>query len=306
MDPYSVLGINRNATDDEVKKAYKSLARKHHPDKGGSEEKFKEISQAYSQIMKGSDPIEDFPDLGEIFKMFGLFGMGGGLSGMGGGLSGMGSGLSGMGGMSGLKSMSGLFKGPKVTSVISMTLEELEQGGTYTVKYFRNIPTGKMTHTVSQSPFGSMNIVSPEEIKKEYTIEVDIPKCHNEKVLIILPDLAKGENVPDSDLEIIVKLKEHSVFKRVSGTLDLLIDLEISLKESLVGFERNVELLNCENPVKIECDSVVNPYDTKTIKNYGLIYSEEKKGNLIIKFTIRFPLILSLEEKNILKAVDGL
>lgn len=59
FDPYSVLGISRNATDEEVKKAYRKLSRKYHPDaninnpnKEQAEEKFKEVQQAYEQIMK--------------------------------------------------------------------------------------------------------------------------------------------------------------------------------------------------------------------------------------------------------------
>lgn len=58
-DPYEVLGISRNATEEEIKKAYKALSRKYHPDaninnprKEEAEEKFKEIQQAYQQIMK--------------------------------------------------------------------------------------------------------------------------------------------------------------------------------------------------------------------------------------------------------------
>ena len=51
MDPYSVLGVSRNASQEEVKKAYKKLAMKHHPDRGGDETKFKEISEAYERII---------------------------------------------------------------------------------------------------------------------------------------------------------------------------------------------------------------------------------------------------------------
>lgn len=58
-DPYEVLGISRNAAEEEIKKAYKALSRKYHPDaninnphKEEAEEKFKEIQQAYQQIMK--------------------------------------------------------------------------------------------------------------------------------------------------------------------------------------------------------------------------------------------------------------
>lgn len=58
-DPYSVLGVSRNASEEEIKKAYKALSRKYHPDaninnpnKDQAEEKFKEIQAAYQQIMK--------------------------------------------------------------------------------------------------------------------------------------------------------------------------------------------------------------------------------------------------------------
>lgn len=57
-DPYSVLGVDRNASDEEIKKAYRRLSRKYHPDaninnphKDEAEAKFKEVQQAYQQIM---------------------------------------------------------------------------------------------------------------------------------------------------------------------------------------------------------------------------------------------------------------
>ena len=58
-DPYQVLGISRGASDEEIKKAYRNLSRKYHPDanvnnpnKDQAEERFKEVQQAYDQIMK--------------------------------------------------------------------------------------------------------------------------------------------------------------------------------------------------------------------------------------------------------------
>ena len=58
-DPYKILGVSRDASEEEIKKAYKALSRKYHPDaninnpnKDQAEEKFKEIQAAYQQIMK--------------------------------------------------------------------------------------------------------------------------------------------------------------------------------------------------------------------------------------------------------------
>ena len=51
MNDYrSILGVDKNASEDEIKKAYRKLAQQHHPDKGGDEEKFKEIKEAYEKI----------------------------------------------------------------------------------------------------------------------------------------------------------------------------------------------------------------------------------------------------------------
>jgi curved DNA-binding protein len=47
MDPYKVLGVDRNTNENDLKKAYKNKAMKHHPDRGGSEAKFKELNEAY-------------------------------------------------------------------------------------------------------------------------------------------------------------------------------------------------------------------------------------------------------------------
>lgn len=86
MDPYKVLGVSYNATDDEIKKAYRKLSRKYHPDanvgspnQAAYEEKFKEVQQAYRIIMdqrqgkvqQGQMGAEDFWGFGSGFGVYG-------------------------------------------------------------------------------------------------------------------------------------------------------------------------------------------------------------------------------------------
>lgn len=93
MDPYSVLGLSRGASDDEIKKAYRSLSRKYHPDanvnnpnKEKAEEKFKEIQQAYQQIMKEKEMGAGYE--GGYSRNYGNTGGFGGFGNFGGGFGG--------------------------------------------------------------------------------------------------------------------------------------------------------------------------------------------------------------------------
>lgn len=100
MDPYKVLGVSPSASDDEIKKAYRNLSRKYHPDSNMNsahpeiaEAKFKEVQQAYDIIMKrrqngGSDSTsggygggQEFNDFWSAFGGFGGFGTYGSYSG---------------------------------------------------------------------------------------------------------------------------------------------------------------------------------------------------------------------------------
>jgi len=89
MDYYEILGVNKTSSQDEIKKAYRKLAMKHHPDKGGDEQRFKEISVAYDtlsdpqkrseydQMMTGGSRVQfnNMNEFGDLNDMFGhIFG----------------------------------------------------------------------------------------------------------------------------------------------------------------------------------------------------------------------------------------
>lgn len=76
-DYYDTLGVPKNASDDDIKRAFRKLAHQHHPDKtGGKDEKFKEINEAY-QVLSDNDKRQKYDQFGPGFEQMGGFGGGG-------------------------------------------------------------------------------------------------------------------------------------------------------------------------------------------------------------------------------------
>jgi len=73
---YDILGVSKGATDDEIKKAYRKLAHKYHPDKsGGDEAKFKEVNEAY-QVLSDKAKRQQYDQFGQTFEGAGASGQG--------------------------------------------------------------------------------------------------------------------------------------------------------------------------------------------------------------------------------------
>ena len=126
---YSVLGVNRGADTDEIRKAYKALAREHHPDKGGDPEKFKELSQAH-EILSDDQKRRNYDITGSITdqaQQQNPFGMPEAFSQMFGMFPG--------GQMGGNKKREG--KGPGKTQDIALRLDDFYKGRTLNIKLGR-------------------------------------------------------------------------------------------------------------------------------------------------------------------------
>ena len=68
QDYYEILGVSKSASEDEIKKAFRKLAHKYHPDKaGGDEKKFKEINEAY-QVLSDKNKRSQYDRFGKTFS----------------------------------------------------------------------------------------------------------------------------------------------------------------------------------------------------------------------------------------------
>lgn len=168
---YDVLGVQKNASDQEIKKAFRKLAQKHHPDAGGDEAKFKEISEAYETL---SDPKKR-KDYDQMLMFGGIPGAGGGGYAYSGGAGAGGwsdifssifngdgafgsdwaSGFGGMGGAGG-RATNRPHKGSDLSLSVDVSAEDAFRGVTHKVTY--RIPsTGEQQTITVTVPAGAVD-----------------------------------------------------------------------------------------------------------------------------------------------------
>ncbi|KAJ6769347.1 DNAJ-like protein SUBFAMILY C MEMBER [Salix koriyanagi] len=310
FDYYNVLKLNRNATEEDMKRAYKRLAMKWHPDKNPvdkkeAEAKFKLISEAYDVLsdpikrqiydLYGEEGLKSFDqapppntnagapfkfnprDADDIFSEF--FGSGGSAA------VGKGHFRNNNHNIYGAEVNR---KAAPVESKLLCTLEELYKGTRRKMRISRSVP----------DDFGEPKTV--EEILK-----IDIKPGWKKGTKITFPD--KGNQEPGTipaDLIFVVDEKPHPVFKRDGN--DLVINQKMSLLEALTG--KTIELTALDGRyLTLPVTDIIKPGHEVLIPDEGMPVSKEpnKRGNLIIKFDITFPLRLTAEQKSDLRKTLG-
>ncbi|XP_053713392.1 dnaJ homolog subfamily A member 1 [Synchiropus splendidus] len=325
---YDTLGVKPSATPEELKKAYRKLALKYHPDKNPTEgEKFKQISQAYEVL---SDPKKR-----EVYDRGGEKAIkeGGSSSGGGGFASPMDIFDLFFGGGS---RMHRERKGKNVVHQISVSLEDLYNGASRKLSLQKNALCERcegrgsrkgaaqmcmMCHgsgmqvrvhqlapgmvqqvsTVCQGCQGQGQRISQKDrckacggrkiLRQKKILEVHIDKGMRDGQKIVFH--GEGDQEPGlepGDIIFVLDLREHPQFTRNRD--DLMMSMELQLVEALCGFQKPVQTLdNRTLLVTSHPGDLIKPGDTKCIVNEGMPKHRHpfEKGRLIITFTVVFP-----------------
>uniref|UniRef100_A0A3B5K163 DnaJ heat shock protein family (Hsp40) member B5 n=1 Tax=Takifugu rubripes TaxID=31033 RepID=A0A3B5K163_TAKRU len=283
-DYYKTLGIPKGANEEEIKKAYRRMALRFHPDKNkdaNAEEKFKEIAEAYEVL---SDPKKRavYDQLGE---------------------EGLKTGGSSSSGAPGSTTHHYTFHGdphatfatffdldmdeedpfrlgtvpkhqdPPVVHELKVSLEEIFHGCTKRIKITRRRlnPDGRSMRTEDKI----LNIV----IKKGWKegTKITFPKEGDET----------PENIP-ADIAFVLKDKGHPHFKRDGS--NIIYKCKITLKEALCGCTVSIPTLE-NRVISLPCHDIIKPGMVKRLRGEGLPFPKNpsQRGDLIVEFSVHFP-----------------
>ena len=303
MSYYDVLDVKNDASDIEIKKAYRAMSLKYHPDRNQSAEandKIQQINEAYETLgdadlrkqydMKDAmgenlnfGNADQFNDINNVFSM-------------------MFNGFNGMHGMHGMHGMprTNIFHNSDPNSfhtqfhfanhvetikqTIQLTLEQCYSGCVFPVNINRNIIENNQQR---------------KEIEQMY---INIPQGINEGETIIIHEKGNIVNTKKGPIHITITIAKHENFKRDGQ--DLIYNKSISLKEALCGFHVEINHLsgkrfainNATNP------SVISPEYKKVVQSFGMKRGNDT-GNMIIIFNVTFPEALTPEQINQLKDI---
>ena len=280
-DYYTILGVPRTASESDIKRAYRKLAREHHPDRHPgnkkAEERFKEINEAY-EVLGDADKRRKYDQFGSRFQDFERGGSGqpgsvrfddlNDLENMfGGGFSDVFSSL--FGGGTRTRRGAGRMRGQDIEQNVEVSLEEAHHGAQVTFQ-----KNGK-----------SLDVKIPAGVKT------------GSKVRVAGEGRPGAGGAPNGDLFLIVNVRPHSRFKREGD--DLLMDLPIDLYTAVLGGEAKVSTLDGTLSLKIPPET----QDGRTIKLRGQgmpnLHDPQTRGDVLVKIRIRIPQNLSAEEKRL-------
>ena len=286
MDYYEILGVNKQASDTELKKAYRKLAVKWHPDKNPNnkdfaEKKFKEISEAYD-ILKDKDKRS-------LYDRFGKEGLQGNAQNFNTNFASSPDDI--------FKNFFGTDNVFNINENTHQTFSTFNFGG----NNFNTRPTKRKGSTIEyklkcsleELYYGKKRKIKINRIvnnsRVNEIIEIDIKPGWKEGTKLTYENKGNSTiNETPGDIIVIIEERIHDKFTRFGNDLEL--KLNIDLQDAINGFSKNITLINGE--IKLIKISKIRESDYKyTLKNGGMPIRkngrEIGKGDLVISFNIK-------------------
>jgi curved DNA-binding protein len=304
-DYYKILEVPRTATQEEIKKSYRKLAMKHHPDRNKgdktSESKFKDINEAYAVLsneekrkqydtfgaegfgrrFSQEDIFRDF-DFSSIFKEFGFGGGGNVFSQFFGGPGRGFSGSRGYGRDASFQDFQGrpqVIKGQDLTYEMALSLEE---AATSTTK-----------------------VISYHEGGRQETVSVKVPAgiSSGKKLRLSGKGAASPHGGPNGDLYVLIRVLDHLVFKREGD--DLALTKEIKFTEALSGSEVEVATID-QKTLRLKIPPGTQNHAKFRMKGYGMPRMDgDGRGDAYVQVSIAVPAKLNKKQKALLKEMEN-
>jgi DnaJ-class molecular chaperone len=279
-DYYKILGVDKSASEEEIKKAYRKLAHQYHPDKkGGDEAKFKEVNEAYGTLgnKEKRAQYDQFGSMGGAG--FGQGGFQGGFnpSDFGFDFSNMGGGEFDMGDLGDiLASMFGgrrMRRGRDVAVDIELSFEE--------------------------SIFGTdRKVVINSKFVKQKEVSIKVPAGIDDGQMIRMSGMGETiEGGVPGDLYIKVHVRKHPHLRKEGH--NLIMDLEVKLTDALLGREEKIKTLDGDITLKV-------PQGTNTgtilrIKGKGVPMNNKLRGDLYVRVKVKIPEKLTKDQKKLIE-----
>jgi len=288
-DYYKILGVEKNASADDIKKAFRKLALEHHPDKGGNAEKFKEVSEAYSVLGDAAKRAQ--------YDQFGSAGPAGAGFNRGqyqGGFNAQDFGFD----------FSGFQGGQNFDFDLGDIFGDFFGGGFgQRVRKGRNISVD-LEISFYESVFGAEKQIRFSKVSggkmKEEKFTVTIPPDINDGQTLRLPnageEIAGGAN---GDLLIRIHVRDDHLFKKEGK--NLVTELNIKLTDAVLGAKYNLKTL--DGDIELKVPEGVEFGQMLRVKGKGIPYGNGKRGDLFVKLNIKVPTRLSRDAR---KNFEGL
>ena len=276
MDYYKTLGVNRNASQSDIKRAFKKQAMKHHPDKGGDPKQFQQLNEAYEVLgneqkksqydMFGTTNqqtggartwefrTDSFPDdIGDVFNQF----FGGGRSPFG--------------------QRQSFRKNRDIIIQTEINLEDVLKGKDL-------IATYRLTNG------------------KEQSVNINLPAGVDNNTTIKFPSLGDDyhSNAPRGDLLVRVRIKRHPKWNRDGPNLHTIE--KVNVFDLTIGTKKEITTLDGKK-LNISIPKATQPGTVLSITEQGLPMRGGRRGNIYLTIQADIP---NITDQNILNKIKGI